>query len=217
MSSTRRKQPLRASDALVEELRRKIVTMELAPGAVVTEAELCEMLGCTRSPLREALQKLAGEHLVLAIPRRGVSIAELSFLDFSQLLEALDGLYRQVGRLAAGRIDDKQLAGLDETVAAARAADADGDIALASELDWSFHHQIGIAAQNRFLLETLDTYGRLQMRFSYLGFRRAGGSAGAIDDHAAIAAALRSRDPDAVDVAITDHLAHGRQRMLAGL
>jgi DNA-binding GntR family transcriptional regulator len=217
MSSRGGKRPLRASDALVEQLRRKIITMELAPGAVVTEAELCAMLGCTRSPLREALQKLAGEHLVLAIPRRGVSIAELSFLDFSQLLEALDGVYRQIGRLAAVRITDAQLTEIDEMMVAARAADAGGDIALAADLDWRFHHLVGASVNNRFLLEALDTWGRLLMRFSYLGFRSAGTSAGALEDHGAIVAALRSRDPDTAEAAVADHLAHGRQRMLAGL
>lgn len=206
----------RASEAIVDRLRKLIVTLELAPGSVVTETYLCELLGCSRTPLREALQKLASEHLVVATPRRGVSIAELSIIDFGHMLEAIYGLERQIARLAAERIDDDGRSRMTALLTEAEAAD--GDIARSAELDWEFHHELAAATGNPYLMESSDTLHRLSMRFVFLGFRRAAGATrGALDDHRAIVAALTERDPDAAEKAVAEHCAHGRDRMRAAL
>ncbi len=207
----------RASDRVLHELRRMIITLELAPGAVVTEEYLCELLGCSRTPLREALQLLAREHLVVAVPRRGVSIAELSIFDFVTLLDAIDGVEQVIVRFSAERITDAELERLDELVDASAEAEATGDLAQVAELDFDFHHALGEACGNKFLIETQDTLHRLSMRFVYLGFQRAGTSSGAISDHRHIVEMLRTRDPDAVEAAVHEHAENARKRMRAAL
>ena len=93
----------RASDRIEHELRRMIVTLELAPGAEVSEPYLIERLKCGRTPLREALQRLAQEHLVVSVPRRGTSIAELSVSEFRELEEVRGLVPRPNGRHVLAR------------------------------------------------------------------------------------------------------------------
>jgi DNA-binding GntR family transcriptional regulator len=207
----------RTSDRVLADLRRMIVTLELPPGAVVTEEQLCALLDCSRTPLREALRLLAREHLVVSVPHRGVSIPELSMIDFSALEEAMEGIDCFLVRLAAERISEEQLALMDELMRQSRSAAAAGDLAEVAELDFRFHHMLGEAAGNGLMGEFQDTLHRLGMRFVFLGFRRAGTAAGAVADHERIVEAIRSRDPDVAEAAARDHMQHAVQRMRAAL
>jgi DNA-binding GntR family transcriptional regulator len=207
----------RASDSILAELRRKIVTLELRPGAVVTESYLTELLECSRTPLREALQRLAQEHLVVAVPRRGVTIAEMGVMDFGSLMEAIQGVYQNVAELACARISKAQLGELERILAASVEAEAAGDFATAAELDFHFHHALAKAADNHYLLGFQDTLQRLVVRFVFLGYKRANTAAGTISDHEVIIRALRSgRTVEAVE-AVSTHCDHGRERMRAAL
>jgi DNA-binding GntR family transcriptional regulator len=194
-----------------------IITLELSPGAHVTEAELVEVLKCSRTPLREALQRLAAEHLVVAVPRRGVTIAELSIIDFGKQFEAIEGTEGALIRLAAEGIRDEQLDRMDALIDALDAASAQGDMAQAAELDFEFHRLIGQAAGNPYLLEIQEMLHRLAMRFVYLGFDRAGTAADTVAEHRRIIDALRRRDADAAEVALLEHCRNGRDRMRAAL
>lgn len=210
--------PARASDEIVDRLRRMIVTLELAPGRNVTETYLRELLGCGRTPLREALQTLATEHLVVATPRRGVSIAELSVIDFRNLMEAASCIESQVARLAAERITDDRLAGLNELLEEEERVSLSGQLARSAMLDWDFHHEIGLSTGNPYLVESLDALHRLSLRFVFLGFQHSDdAAAGALEDHRAILAALSAGDVGMAERAILEHCDHGRERMRAAL
>lgn len=210
-------QTVRASDAVTSNLRRKILTMELPPGAVVTEANLVDLLQCSRTPLREALQRLAHEHLVVAVPRRGVSIADLSVVDFRSLAEAGEGIEMALVRLYAGRITDEEIDALDELVNRSEEAEAAGDLAQVVDFDFEIHHALGTASGNRFLTEFHGIVLRLLARYVYLGFQRAGTAAGANSDHRRIVNALRDRDFAEAEAAVRDHQHKGRDRMRAAL
>jgi DNA-binding GntR family transcriptional regulator len=207
----------RASDRVLTELRRRIITLELPPGAVVTEEYLCTVLDCSRTPLREALRILAHEHLIIAVPHRGVSIAELSIVDFPALVEAIEGVESFLARLAAERITNEELAEMDELVRESQGAATDEDLAQIAELDFRFHHILGEAAGNHLMIETQDVLHRLSQRFVFMGFRRAGTAAGAVADHTRIVAALRTRDPNIAESAVHDHMHNARERMRAAL
>jgi len=209
--------PGRASDRVLTDLRRMILTLELPAGAVVTEASLVEILGCSRTPLREALQRLSHEHLVVAVPRRGVTVADLSIVDFSALIQAEEGVESTLSRLAAGRIADDQLDYLDELLARSDEAAAAQDMAELVDLDFQIHTTFGAASGNRFLLEFQEILLRLLARYIYLGFQRAGNAEGAIVDHRRIVAALRSRDPNVCEAALHTHITNGRNRMRSAL
>lgn len=207
----------RASDRVLDELREMILTLQLAPGAVITEASLVEVMGCSRTPLREALQRLVYEHLVVAVPRRGVSVADLSLVDFGPIVEAFEGVDAAVVRLATERLSDEVLDELDEVLQESDEAEAAGDLARVVGLDFLFHTTFGAATGNAYLLEFQEMLLRLLARFVYLGFARAGTAAGAIADHRRIVAALREGDPDAAEAAVRDHCHNGRERMRIAL
>jgi DNA-binding GntR family transcriptional regulator len=209
--------PGRASDRVLTDLRRMILTLELPAGAVVTEASLVEVLGCSRTPLREALQRLSHEHLIVAVPRRGVTVADLSIVDFSALIQAEEGIDSTLIRLAAERISDDQLDHMDELLARSDDAAAARDMEEVVDLDFQVHTTFGIASGNRFLLEFQEILLRLIARYVYLGFQSAGNAEGAIADHRGIVAALRTRDPDLCEAALRTHIRNGRERMRSAL
>ncbi len=207
----------RASDTALRELRRMIITLELAPGEAITEESLGARLKCSRTPIREALQQLVREHLVVATPHRGVSVATLNLTDFFAMLEATEAVDATLMRLAAERLTDEQIAELDELLRQSDEAEAAGDFEQVVELDFQFHSVIATGSSNHFLIEFHDTLHRLSTRFVFLGFRRAGTAAGAIEDHRVMLEALRARDADRAESAARAHCRHARERMMAGL
>src|SRR5437763_1353605 len=90
------------------ELEEAIVTLRLPPGTIVSEALLSQRLGIGRTPIREALQRLARERLVVIMPRRGIVVAEVNLHAQMRLLEVRRELERLTARLAARRADPDQ-------------------------------------------------------------------------------------------------------------
>src|SRR3954469_21260931 len=93
-------------------IRELIVTLELPPGAVVREPELTERLGIGRTPVREALRRLAQERLVEVFPRRGMFVTEVDARDLARLCEVRLALEPEAARLAAERATQADLAEL---------------------------------------------------------------------------------------------------------
>ena len=90
------------TDRAYAELEEMIVTLKLAPGAAVSEAELSSHLGIGRTPIREALQRLARERLVTILPRRGIMVSEINVGRQLRLHEARREIERLIARTAAG-------------------------------------------------------------------------------------------------------------------
>ena len=80
--------PHRARVAAYERLRRMIVELEVPPGTALTEAALVARLGIGRTPVREAVRRLADERLLVIFPRRGMVVAHLALAEVQQLVEA---------------------------------------------------------------------------------------------------------------------------------
>ena len=93
-------------------IRELIVTLELPPGAVVREPELTERLGIGRTPVREALRRLAQERLVEVFPRRGMFVTKVDVRDLARLCEVRVALEPEAARLAAERATQADLAEL---------------------------------------------------------------------------------------------------------
>jgi DNA-binding GntR family transcriptional regulator len=206
----------RASDTVLQELRRMIITMELAPGTAISEEGFGELLKCSRSAIRKALQQLAQEHLVVFVPRRGVSVADLGLVDLSSMIEATDCIDAVLARLAAERLTNQLIAELDELLVLSEQAEAVADIEQVVKLDFQFHSAVAAASNNYLLIEFHETLQRLWTRFILSGFKRAGTAAGAIEGHRLIVEALRSHDANAAEAAARSHCGHVRDRMVAG-
>ena len=193
-----------------ETLRDEILTLALVPGQLLDETTLAERFGMSRSPVREALIRLAGEELVVMLPNRSTIVAPLDVTAFPKYVEALDIAQRVNTRLAAELRTSADL----EAIAAAQgrfeAAVASGRHLAMSKANKGFHMAIAAAGRNPYLAgfyERLLDQGRrmLHLHFDYLertseGFLLTG-------EHLEMLEAIRARD-----VARADALAHAHTR-----
>jgi len=100
------------SDQAYDVVERMIVTLELPPGSVFSEGELSERVGIGRTPLREALQRLSGDRLVVAVPRRGILVTQIDASEYLSLLETRGVLDRLIAEQAARRASPDERAEL---------------------------------------------------------------------------------------------------------
>lgn len=144
--------------ALLEE----IVSLRLPPGEILVEEQLCRLTSLGRTPIREALQRLAAQRLVAIIPRRGVMVSEINITDLTEIFQVRAPLEGAAAALAAERWGGRDL---PEAVAADIAAigSAFGFFPLVA-VDHRLHHAIHRMAGNSYLLATLDWYLTLSIR-----------------------------------------------------
>jgi DNA-binding GntR family transcriptional regulator len=149
-------------------LRERILKVELAPGSKLDEMGLVEELGCSRTPVREALIRLAADGLVTILPNYGARVTSLDLLEIAQYFEALELSQRIINHLAARRRTDADLAAIrarqGQFDAAVAADDADGMI----RFNRDFHSAIGGACGNGHLHTMADSLLDQGMRLNWL-------------------------------------------------
>lgn len=138
-------------DQLVAELRRKLIDGEIAPGARVPERELCETLGISRTPLREALKVLAAEGYLVLLPNRGARAAKLSTKDVSDLFDVCEAMEAIAGELACQRITPDEIEEIKALTLSMKGAFEEGDLASYYRLNRRIHEAIVKAADNAVL------------------------------------------------------------------
>lgn len=202
-------------------LRREILSLELEPGQDLDEAGLVARLGLSRTPVREALIRLAADELVVLLPNRGAKVAPLDLADTPRYIEALDLAQRAVHRFAALRRTNEDL----DRIAAARDAFEDsvpgGDAMTMTERNRDFHATVADAAQNRYVagqyVRLLDQGMRLlRIPFAYdpAGDGAEAHIARIIEDHRQIAAAIAARDADRAEALGHAHAELFRSRLM---
>jgi DNA-binding GntR family transcriptional regulator len=169
-------------------LRELIVRLELPPGTVLREAELRERLGFGRTPLREAVQRLAYEGLVRVYPRRLTVVAPLDPAELEQVVEARQAVEPALAALAARRAGGDTLARLEDILKKMGLARAAGD--------WEGYLRLDEAAE-RIL--------GLGLRFWYVSFRWVG-LPDLPDHHELLVGALRARDPGLAGRLMREHI-----------
>jgi DNA-binding GntR family transcriptional regulator len=205
------------SDQAYYAIRELIVTLELAPGSVVSERALQERLGVGRTPVREALRDLAREQLVEVFPRRGIFVSGVEVGDIAGLSEVRLVLESKAARLAAERRNEEDRAGtealLDELSQTADGLDERGLI----DLDQRIHRHVYRCTHNPFLEATLEEYYVLTLRIWFLALDRVERLGHAIHQHHAILAAIRDADADRAEEAMRFHVAGFERAMRAVL
>src|SRR6476619_1212759 len=183
------------SDQAYYRIRELIVTLELAPGSLVSERELMERLGVGRTPVREALRTLAREKLVEVYPRRGIVVSPVDVGDLALLSEARITLESFAARLAAERAnaDDREIA-LALLAELPRLADTRDERALI-ELDQRIHRHIYRCAHNPFVESTLNEYYTLTLRIWFLALDRVARLDDAVGEHRELLEAICDGDP----------------------
>jgi len=198
----------RQSDAVYDELRRLIIRTELTPGAPIEESTLMKRLGIGRTPLREALQRLAQEDLIRNVPRRGYFVTETSAADLLQVFEVRQSLEKLSARLAAERAGPAHLAEYERMLGEARLGVAQGneDMAWNLAIDEWFHQLLARASGNAYLVGAINRYYALSVRVHYLSRLHLTMVREEIEKYEAIGSALARRDGAAAAAVMHEHL-----------
>lgn len=171
-------------------LEEDIVTLRLPPGSVVSEALLSRRLGIGRTPIREALQRLARERLVLILPRRGIVVSEIDVASQLRLLEVRREIERLLARSAARRATERQRARFAAIAAGmGEAAEREDDIAF-MRLDQEFNLLLLEAARNEYAAGAMGLMNGLSRRFWYVHYRQVADLPLAARLHADVAGAV---------------------------
>jgi DNA-binding GntR family transcriptional regulator len=155
------------SEAAYLRIRDRIVSLDMPPGSVVQEARLREELEIGRTPIREALQRLALENLVKSIPHRGTFVTDVNITDLARITEVRVVLEPHAAKLAAERLAASDRPAIQELLDVLEAGGATDQREL-MRLDQRIHRQIYRAARNSFLESTLERYLNLSLRLWYL-------------------------------------------------
>jgi len=187
-------------------LRQAIIGARLAPGAGLSEKDLATLLGVSRTPIREALSKLADDGLITILPQAGSFVAPLSYagvVDAQYIRELLEcGVAADLAR----GISDTDLAVLAALIAAQRQAVVEGELARFHALDEEFHRTLALQSGHPSVWNAVDQAKMQIDRVRRLSLPDPGRPAVAIAQHEAIVAALGERDARAAAAAMRRHL-----------
>jgi DNA-binding GntR family transcriptional regulator len=173
-----------------------IVTLKLPPGAAVSETELSQLLGIGRTPIREALQRLARESLVAILPRRGIIVSEINLKKQLRLLEVRREVERLIARSAARRATDEERARLKEVADRfEKSARANDDLTF-MRTDREFNMLCSAASHNEFAGLAMGLMHSLSRRFWYIHYKQAADMPLTAKLHADIARAIAAGDEE---------------------
>ena len=144
---------------LYEGVRERIVSGQIQPGAILTEAELAQEYGVSKTPVREALVLLRHEGFVDSMPRIGHVVATFTVKDVLEVFHLRSILEAEAAGLAAERITEEEIAALlenrEKESALSDESDVDASYERAYELNVAFHHLIARASGNRRLADLI--------------------------------------------------------------
>jgi len=209
--------PPTAQEAVLAELRRLLVTGELAPGAPVRQEALAERLGVSRVPLREALKVLEGEGHVVYARHRGYVVAELSVEDLVEVYRLRELLEAEAIRVATPRVTPSHLEALQAASDAVEVADRDGDVAEITAANRAFHFLLFDAAGMPRLSRTLRQLWDATDVYRSVYFAEAANRERVHGEHAALLAALRRGDAKSAVRIQAEHRAHSVAAVTAAL
>lgn len=183
-------------------LHREILSLKLGPGTPLDETQIARRFGMSRSPVREALSRLAAQHLVVMLPNRSTLVAPIDLMTFPRYVEALDLLQRINTRLAAQHRSSADLAEMERMATGFEESVEHYDHLAMSAMNKAFHMAIAEAGRNPYLCrqysDLLDEGRRLlHLHFEYLA--RTEREYLLTDQHREMIAAIEARDVEAAD------------------
>lgn len=192
--------------AIVEQLQRMIVEGMVAPGTRLNERLLCDQLGVSRTPLREAFRVLAAQGLVALLPNRGAVVVKLTTKDIAETFEVMSGLEAMSGELACERITPAEVDEIRALHVEMVACHVRHDLPGYYRLNQRIHDAINRAAGNDVLR---DTYTTVNSRLHALRFRSNFDQErwdAAVLQHGAMLDALEARDGPRLAAVLKAHV-----------
>ena len=193
------------SEEAYARILERIVSLEMAPGSVVNEARLREELKIGRTPIREALQRLARENLVRSIPHRGTFVTDVNITDLARITEVRVVLESHAARLAAEKLAAADREAIEELLELLHRGYVTDQRDL-MQLDQRIHRTVYGAARNPFLEATLERYFNLSLRLWYLVIDREVRLREAVDEHVELLRAILAGDADRAEDIMRRHV-----------
>jgi DNA-binding GntR family transcriptional regulator len=176
------------------ELRDRIVTLHLPPGTVLREDTLMEEMGIGRTPLREAVKRLALENLVDVQPRRGTFVSAVEAADIQNITEVRAELEAYAAELAALRLDPETRTKAEALLHELEELDGRGDQERLMRFDERIHRFTWKATHNPYLMQTLERYFTHSLRIWYLVLDRVPTLGHAVHDQTQLLEAILDRN-----------------------
>ncbi len=195
-----------AAHLVHRKLRDDIVSMRRKPGEPIVEREIALAHGVSRTPVREALLRLAGEELVEIFPQSGTFVARIPVAALPEAILMRTALEQTTARLAAERADAGHVARLHELLERQRRVEARADRDRFHEADEAFHAAIAAAAGHPGIWRFIEQVKMQVDRYRRLTLPVPGRMRRVLKEHAAIVAAVEARDTQGAAAAMAAHL-----------
>jgi len=195
------------ADRAYAELRDRLVTLRIAPGAPIDEDVLGGELEMGRTPVREAIKRLAHENLVTVFPRRGTFASEINITDLAHISDVRGVLEGHAAARAAQRITDAQRLELAQLLADLGRSEGSDDVEALMALDARVHRFVYRCAGNPYMEETLARYYNLSLRIWYLVLDRLPHLFARVHEHDDVLHAIADGEPDRARDILVEHVA----------
>lgn len=196
-------------------LEDQILSQKLTAGEAVTESKLSSALGVSRTPIREALQRLDREGLIKLIPNKGafvIGISEKDLIDIYMIRMRLEGL---ASSIAAKKADEKLCRHLEENIDLTEFYISKGNIERVKDLDSDFHDIIYRACDSRMICKTLSELHRYIASYRKLSLTVEGRIEKSLEEHREIFAAISKNDAQSADNLMSKHVEHALGNLLS--
>lgn len=207
--------PLR--DVVFQTLRQAILKGELQPGERLMEIKLAQLLGVSRTPIREAIRKLELEGLVVMIPRKGAAVANITEKDTKDVLEVRRTLEMFAVEVACERITEEQLAALKEAAKAFEASKGSMDLIRIAETDMQFHEIIYEATHNERLVQMLNNLRENMYRYRIEYLKDPNYYDSLVGEHREILQAIETKNIEKARVCMRDHIENQQLAVISRL
>ena len=195
-------------------LEEQIISQKLCPGESVTEMKLSRELGVSRTPVREALQRLDREGLIKLIPNKGavvLGISEQDLMDIYKIRMRLEGL---AARIAAEKRDEAFCRELRDNVELTEFYMTKGNIEKVKNLDSEFHDIIYRCCESRMLGKTLSELHRYISSYRKLSLAASGRIDRSLSEHREIYEAIAGGKADSADALMSEHVERALENLL---
>jgi DNA-binding GntR family transcriptional regulator len=193
-------------DQAYNEIKLRIITCGYRPGEVLSEAAISTELKIGRTPVHQAIHRLMMDGLITIMPRKGVMVVPAGVDEVMEIIDVRLVTECYCARLAADRADDSELQHLQRIVDASEKVTNQRDVEKMMLFDREFHDTLARAARNTVLADVLRSLHERSLRFWFISLRDPDHHRNVLAQHRAIVAALQSRQPDAAENAMREHI-----------
>jgi DNA-binding GntR family transcriptional regulator len=197
-------------DKIYRRLKAMITEGDLEPGKRILQEHLARDMGVSRTPLVNALKRLAQEGLLEWLPRRAIYVKRFTPREVAQIFEVREGLEPMAARLAAERIDPAEVEELEEIFKEFTENPTPAAVRRYLQADRYFHWRLVELAGNPFLAAAMESVNMMISAYQ-VGIPRS--LAESLPEHRAILGALRNQDPEASEQAMRLHIRRSREKL----